>query len=283
ISIDDIGDIKTDWGVIRPVGEGISELVPRHSSVTRISGKQYRLGFVLESTYPYKVNFTDEAEDRKSPKEINDAAKRINETNENISFCFSLACDRNPPVGMSLAWTMVFDPINHGTQVTSNSIRRSPMPFYLVRDTKESDALIEWSKRIKKTDDKNIQLAIKRILSAINERTNPIDSFIDTVIAWENLFGANAELGFRISVSIAKLLGETEAQIKGIQKKVNDYYNKRSKIVHGVNEVTNEEAINFREECLDITLKVIRKLYTEKVELINIANSAERSKELAIV
>ncbi len=157
------------------------------------------------------------------------------------------------------------------------------MPFYITKDDKEREELIIWCDRVKNTDDKNIRLAIRRVLSAMNERTNPVDAFIDTVIARENLFGGNAELGFRISISIANLLGDTSGLKKeDIQKKVIDYYNLRSKIVHGVKEVTNEEALKYRDECLDITLKVIRKLYTERCDLIKEKESADRSRRLAL-
>ena len=54
---------------------------------------------------------------------------------------------------------------------------------------------------INATDDSKIRIAIRRVLSAINERMNPVDGFVDVIIAWENLFGGNAELSFRISTA----------------------------------------------------------------------------------
>jgi hypothetical protein len=43
LSIDDIGEIETKWGTIRPIGEGLSELSPINFSVTSIDDKQYKL------------------------------------------------------------------------------------------------------------------------------------------------------------------------------------------------------------------------------------------------
>ncbi len=68
ISIDDIGEIETNWGVIRPIEDGISELAPKNFSVISINDTQYKLGFVLESIYPYKINFTGQYIDIEYPK-----------------------------------------------------------------------------------------------------------------------------------------------------------------------------------------------------------------------
>ena len=279
ISLDDIGEIETDWGVLRPVAEGISELTPNNSSTTSINGKQYNLGFVLESTYPYKVNFGDTEKREKWPKELDDARNKLSEITENVSLCFSLACHRTPPVGISSAWTMIFDPISQGTSLSWNSEPRSPVSFHILNQNEEREELVNWCSKVKDVEDTKIRLAIRRILSAINQRRDPIDGFIDTIIAWENLFGGNAELSFRVSVSIAKLLGDTAEQKKELQKFVNDHYNIRSKLVHGVKEMTQEQAIECRDKCLDIALKAIRKLYLERVELIEDTN---RSKILAL-
>jgi hypothetical protein len=279
ISLDDVGEIETEWGTLRPVNEGISELAPNNTSTTNIDGKHYKLGFVLESTYPYKVNFGESNKNDKWPKELDGARNRLSEITENVSLCFSLACQRTPPVGMTSAWAMIFDPISQGTSLSWNSEPRSPVNFHILNAGLESKEVANWCKRLKDIEDTKIRLAIRRILSAINQRRDPIDGFVDTIIAWENLFGGNAELSFRISISIAKLLGETDEQRKELQKFVNEHYNIRSKLVHGVKEMTPEEAVKCRDSCLDIALKAIRKLYLERVELIEDTN---RSKILAL-
>lgn len=279
ISLDEAKEIETDWGILRPVNEGISELAPNNTSTTNIDGKQYKLGFVLESSYPYKVNFGDSNTKDKWPKELDGARNRLSEITENISLCFSLACDRIPPVGMSSAWTMIFDPISQGTSLSWNPEPSTPVSFHIVKDEDEKEKIISWGKRLKDIEDTKIRLAIRRVLSAINQRKNPIDGFVDTIIAWENLFGGNAELSFRISISIAKLLGTSDEDRKQLQKFVNDHYNIRSKLVHGVKEMTPEQAIECRDKCLDVALRAIRKLYLERVELIDDAN---RSKVLAL-
>jgi hypothetical protein len=116
-------------------------------------------------------------------------------------------------------------------------------------------------------------------LSAINKRTNPTDSFIDIVIAWENLFGTPKNIGSSISGSIANLLGGTRKQHKEITKKVNNYYKIRCDIVHGSKEIITKDALEYRNDCLDITMKVMGKLYTEKPDLLRF-DSSKRSEIL---
>ncbi|HCH2814692.1 TPA: hypothetical protein NKT17_004690, partial [Vibrio parahaemolyticus] len=197
---------------------------------------------------------------------------------ENLSLSLALACDRTPPVGLGYSWTMIFDPLSHGVQPSYSSETRSPMPLYVV-EPEERKSLIDWCSLIENTDDAKIRLAIRRVLSSINQRMDPLDGFVDSIIAWENLFGGNAELSFRISISIAKLLADTGEERKKLQKIVKDHYNTRSKVVHGVKELTPEEAVKYRDECLDIALKSLRLLYANHPDMIQDPN---RSTMLAL-
>tara|TARA_R110001583_G_scaffold8896_3_gene42003 strand:+ start:4981 stop:6558 length:1578 start_codon:yes stop_codon:yes gene_type:complete len=279
VYLKDIEKIETEWGTLRPYHDGITDLSPNNTSSTTVDGKNHKLGFVLETTYPYKVKFGGNNDNNnKFPKELNGARENLAKIEENICLCFALACERTPPVGLHSAWTMIFDPITIGTNLSWRPDPRSPVSSYILDNNTES--IMKWSKKLKDVDDTKIRIAIRRILSAINERTNPIDGFVDTIIAWENLFGGNAELSFRISISIAKLLGKTEEERLKIQKEIIKYYNTRSILVHGVNDISTEEAIKYRDHCLDISLKALRKLYLDRSNLIN---HDSRSKILALL
>ena len=279
VYLKDIEKIETEWGILRPYHDGITDLSPNNTTSTTVDGKNQKLGFVLETTYPYKVNFGGNNDTNKQfPKELNGARENLAKIEENICLCFALACERTPPVGLHSAWTMIFDPITIGTNLSWKPDPRSPVNSFILDNNTES--IMKWSKKLKDVDDTKIRIALRRILSAINERTNPIDGFVDTIIAWENLFGGNAELSFRISISIAKLLGQTESEKGTIQKDVKNYYDIRSKLLHGVKEITAEEAIQYRDHCLDISLKALRKLYLDRSDLIN---HDSRSKVLALL
>ena len=108
-----------------------------------------------------------------------------------------------------------------------------PFPHYTTQPV-DAKAIAEWSHRLGSTDDSKIRIATRRILSCLTTRSDPVDGFIDAVIAWENLFAqANSELGFRISTAMAVLLEETPADRLACQKQINASYGLRSKVVHG--------------------------------------------------
>ncbi|CAK2951037.1 Apea-like HEPN domain-containing protein [Vibrio crassostreae] len=278
-SIDKLGEIEVAQGVIRPINDGLADLVPIGAGKTSIGGETYNSGFVLETTYPYKVNFGEPLEIRKGgtrwPKELEYGRENISFIVENLSLSLALACDRTPPVGLGYSWTMIFDPLSHGVQPSYSSETRSPMPLCVV-EPEERKSLIDWCSLIENTDDAKIRLAIRRVLSSINQRMDPLDGFVDSIIAWENLFGGNAELSFRISISIAKLLADAGEERKKLQKIVKDHYNTRSKVVHGVKELTPEEAVKYRDECLDIALKSLRLLYANHPDMIQDPNRSTR-------
>lgn len=270
-SIDKIGETKIAQGIIRPINDGLAELVPIGPGKIHIDGNTYNSGFVLETTYPYKVNFGERiefgSEKTRWPKELENGTENITKLVEDLSLSFALACDRTPPVGLAYSWRMIFDPLAHGVQASYNRETFYPMPIYIM-EPDEKESLSKWCSLVKDAEDTKIRLAIRRILTSINQRLDPLDGFVDSVIAWENLFGGNAELSFRISVSISKLLAKSGEDRKKLQKIVKDHYNTRSMVVHGVKELTPEEAVEYRDECLDIVLKSIRALYLEYPELI---------------
>lgn len=213
------------------------------------------------------------------PPELEQARKKLENAKENLSFTLALAINRTPPIGITQAWTLVFDPLCQGTSMSWSHRVQSPMPHYLLKRN-EVEAIIYWAKLVDGSNDEKIRLAIRRILSSINERMNPIDGFIDSIIAWENLFGGNAELSYRISVSIAKLLADSQEEILEVQRKVVKYYTERSKIIHGVKEITHITATQKRDECLKIALDVVKKLYEVHHDLLT---DPDRSKKLALL
>jgi hypothetical protein len=94
----------------------------------------------------------------------------------------------------------------------------------------------EWSRIIDKEYLSSIDVAIKRIVSSVTNRTDPADSLIDAVMAWENLLGTSNEVTFRVSASLAKLIETDITKRSEIKKELSDIYALRSRIVHGSNE-----------------------------------------------
>lgn len=280
LGLENIDSIDIEWGKIRGYKPEILDLIPQEARPSNLGGENKTLGFILESEYPYKVDFLprNKGEKYEWPPELKQARSKLDNAQENLSLTFALAIEREPPLGITPAWTLIVDPISQGTNISWSNRPRSPMPYYLL-SSGSSESLKYWSSIIKSSNDEKIRIAIRRILSSINERTNPIDGFVDSVIAWENLFGGNAELSYRISISISKLLKDSSEDRLALQRKIVKFYNDRSQIVHGSKEISNEDAVQKRNECLNIALSSLRKLYEEHQDLIE---DADRSKKLAL-
>ncbi|PHZ83937.1 HEPN domain-containing protein [Paremcibacter congregatus] len=279
VGLDDFSEMEIENGKIRTYNEEILSLIPNQARPSILGGQNKILGLVLEYKYPYEIILGEQQGSKNWPPQLEQARKKLALFQENLSFALALAINRTPAIGINQAWSLVFDPLSHGTNISWGNSVKSPMPHYLLKSD-EIEAITYWSKIINDSDDEKIRLAIRRILSSINERMNPIDGFIDSIIAWENLFGGNAELSYRISVSIAKLLKENSEERLELQSKVVKYYTERSKIVHGVKEISHDDAVKKRDECLQIALDAIKKLYKEHHDLLS---DTERSKKLALL
>jgi len=82
---------------------------------------------------------------------------------------------------------------------------------------------------------KHFAIAIRRFESAY-ERINPADKLLDFMIAYEALFfkqGETGEFRHKLSTRVSKLLGKSYQKRKIIAKETNEFYRKRSSIVHG--------------------------------------------------
>jgi hypothetical protein len=281
VGFNDVESIDLSIGKIRQYTEAIIELIPHEARPSGLGGENQKLGFILETSYPYKVDYSPIEPDKKKkwPKELHEAHKHLDQVQENLSLIFPMAIDRSPPIGISSAWTLIFDPISPGTNISWSNKPKTPMPHFLI-EKNNVDAIIYWSKLIDETDDEKIRIAIRRILSSINDRINPIDGFVDSIIAWENLFGGMGELCYRISISISKLLHTDPDERLTLQREIVKFYNDRSKIVHGAKEIGYEEAEIKRNRCLNIAISSLKSLYEKHADLIA---DEERSKKLALM
>ncbi len=155
---------------------------------------------------------------------------------------------------------------------------------YMINDslTDEEITSIEQLARVVASHQyKRVIISFRRLASAVR-RTDITDSFIDFVIIWENLFGTNnGEVKFRIALSISKLLGDNEAEKQLIFNQVSDLYTRRSDIVHGSRHYNWKEVAEFYNQSLQITIRVLKKLFNERYDLLAY-NSDTRSKKLGL-
>jgi hypothetical protein len=129
---------------------------------------------------------------------------------------------------------------------------------------------------------KSLDVAMRRIVSAATSRTDPTDGFVDTILAWENMFSDTPETIFKICSAIALLIGPDNIEERlTFYKSLQDLYGKRSTILHGAKELGIRDASRFRDTAMEISLNCMRALY-DRDDLLNVASSAERGKRIVL-
>lgn len=105
---------------------------------------------------------------------------------------------------------------------------------------------------------------------------------VDSVIAWENLFGTKeGELTFRVTTCLAKLLAEsTEARL-GLKSKLGKIYTLRSKVVHGSGSLKDDEH-PYCYEALDVAVRAVKMLVVDRVDILKESDGAFRSAALLL-
>jgi hypothetical protein len=97
-------------------------------------------------------------------------------------------------------------------------------------------------------------------------RAEPADRLVDSVIAWENLFGTSeGEPRLRISAAMAWLLaGDAATRREALQLEIKGIYDARSKIVHGAAASDDPRLPDEASRALALGLDSLRVLFSER-------------------
>ncbi|GAA2259005.1 hypothetical protein GCM10010430_48810 [Kitasatospora cystarginea] len=198
-----------------------------------------------------------------------------------LRFSLMLAVDRDSRAQLVQTWNYIEDPLSAGPNISWNDPRQGTgiMPMLLTQD--EVAAWEKWYGRLTDPAAK-LDLALSRILRAIAERREPSDVLIDSVIAWENVFGTQqGEPTFRVTMCIAKLLEENTEARAGLRDTLAKIYGLRSKVVHGNRNLKQEEyPLCF--EAMEIAIRMIRTLAADRTDILALPDGARRSEKLLL-
>jgi hypothetical protein len=185
----------------------------------------------------------------------------------------TLGIENDPPVAAHLTWSVSFSPLASPLGQW-NSIERFAMAPLCALSPEEVGAWADWISRINVVGFVGVEVAARRIQIAIAERDSPVDRFVDSIIAWENLFGGGGEMTLRISASLAWILGADANQRKDIYETARKLYQLRGKVVHGAARVDEVEVAKASISGLLIAVAALRKIYLELPYLV--PSSAEK-------
>jgi hypothetical protein len=149
-------------------------------------------------------------------------------------------------------------------------------------DKEAAEQIPFWRKEIEDKHPSELDIAMRRMLSAAGDRIDPVDAFVDAVIAWENCFGTSTETTFRVTAAIAALLEPNSLEDRlETHKELKKIYGKRSRVVHGSSQIDQSESNDLRDRALRVAIQTLQKLYQEHPDLLPL-KSEERSTRLLL-
>lgn len=138
----------------------------------------------------------------------------------------------------------------------------------------------ECARLMNKRHDENLDIAARRVISAMSQRLDKTDSLIDAVTAWESMVGTRSETVFRVTAALANLLEADPSKRATYRKRLGAIYDTRSRVVHG--DVVPFDDINTQADAaIKIALLALRALY-ERGHEWTAMKSNERSDRLIL-
>jgi hypothetical protein len=162
---------------------------------------------------------------------------------------------------------------------SSSSGHPDPLPETIL-NREQADVISDWSHRLARRHDDSLQVAERRVISAISHRVDKEDALIDGVISWESLVGTRTETVYRVTTALAKLLEPEPSMRLAFRKRLNKIYDIRSRVVHG-DIVADADIWNSADEAITVALKALRELYERSAEWRQ-GKSSDRSDRLIL-
>lgn len=193
-----------------------------------------------------------------------------------------LSVQRDHRVHIVPAWRYFDDPLNWGFALSWFDPRNA---IGLMPTTLTEAEVAEWVKWYRLLDAPHvdrIEVALTRVLRAVGERREPSDVLIDSVIAWENLFGTSeGEPTLRVTASLALLLEEEPPKRQELRATLAKIYSLRSKVVHG-SKTLRDTDFPFCYEALEVAIKALRTLIEKRRDILELPDGGARSLRLIL-
>jgi hypothetical protein len=239
---------------------------------------------IAEVDVPYLVKVSKEglgAAPSAFPQELLDR-NPLNNISIRLRTALLLALDRPYRVQAVESWRSTNDPLNHGPSM-SWSNRENFLGILAATLTDEDMVAWEaWYKLLSTPGAERIQLAISRVVRASAERRDPVDVLIDSVIAWENLFGTkDGEPTLRVTASLALLLESDPMKRRKFRTKLGKMYALRSDAVHGT-AMPKPSEMSLCFEALDVAIRALRVILKDRADLLTEGDGGVRSLKLIL-
>jgi hypothetical protein len=286
----DSDPIDLGWGTLRAADARDSALAPpdlRHKlSGTAPDGEQIEIDFsgnvILEATIPYRARATSMDFLKEPSAEMREweRIKRLVECAV-LGALLSQETTLDTPITLYSTWQYVDDPLTSGPSTSWSDPRSKSISLRRV----SAEAAVKWGEMavaIEKARTKHIDVAIRRTLRASVERTDLADVLVDSIIAWENLFGSRkGEPTLRVTGSIAWLLEQDREKRATLRSELAKLYDIRSDVVHGNKDHEPRDLGPKARRALEVAVDCLRVLFTTRPEMLSeFKTGDERSNHL---
>jgi hypothetical protein len=286
--------VTTPWGTLRLMSDIERRAAPASLegavSGTDHDGKSVTVSYagelVLDAYVPYQLAIRPMA-DLESDEHLwpsMPGAAQIMRQVDAFRLAVLLSVDRPPGswVTARLSWHWLADPLSPGRSIGWSDVRSAPgfMPYHLT--VEDCEQVTAWASRIEAHWKPQIDIAVRRVLSAAHARTDSADRLVDSVIAWENLFGTSkGEPRLRVSAAMAWLLEpDTQGRLTR-QDQLKRLYDDRSKIVHGAK--FDERQLGERaNDALAVARSTLQILFRDRPDVLGLPDGAARSLRLLL-
>lgn len=270
-------DGRDDWLVASTGGDRKLTATGEDDSQIEIS---YAGDIIIETTMEYRIHLggltTDEW-----PADLSRLRRALYDFVESVRLGLALTTDPEDPVLVLQSWIVTLDPLAFGPNIGWREVEQNHKLVPRQLTAANIDGWRNWAERLLAHDMSNVEIAVRRVLQAIGERQMLDDVLIDSIMAWENLFGAEQETMFRVCGSLAWLVESDAAQRKVLMKELKQIYAFRSRIVHGSRSLDPADH-DIPRRALNVALDAIRKIVQHRPDLLTERDGPARSNRVLL-
>jgi Apea-like HEPN len=195
----------------------------------------------------------------------------IEGTRRLLPMAFALASSQNPPCAPMVTFEAALLPL-----LAVDSYRYPGILFPTQQSVKPSaQELAEtqaWARRLEESRSGSLQIAERRLVSAIAQRSEKVDALIDAVVAWESLVGATPNTTARVTGALANLLEGEPASRSALRKRLKEIYEIRSRVVHG-DLADSDDVPAASSQAIEIGLQALRVLHDRSGDWLTMKSS----------
>jgi Apea-like HEPN len=264
ITLPDGAQFSTPWGDVRPI--------PSSAEISySLRAQQTTCTLISERLLPVQIG--RDLDLMPTGPDESDRARML------LPLACAFSGNAGPPVAPVVTWSTTIAPFSIGTGVQFPHQTHPPIVGVDVGDRIRD--IEDWARTIDREHVGGIDVASKRLVSAIAHRLDRSDALIDAVMVWENLVGTSIETSFRVTAAITKLIEPDPGHRKELYGELKGIYSLRSRVVHG-DSVEDAAVAAASTRAIEIAVLCLRASYARGNAWLNM-RSTERADRLLLI